>query len=129
MAQHTHSSGPPSPSPEGRSSSAAYIEGGRGWLRGYTSPRSPVPVATACMDEPIAACRRGLDVQPCRKERRGIHMNLHVPEEWEPFIRTQVQSGRDASENEVLDEALRLLQERDLKHAGEEARIEALLIA
>ena len=45
-------------------------------------------------------------------------MNLHVPEEWEPFIRSQVQSGRYDSENEVLDEALRLLQERDLKHAG-----------
>ena len=55
-------------------------------------------------------------------------MNLHVPEEWEPFIRSQVQSGRYASENEVLDEVLRLLQERDLKHAGEEARVEALLI-
>ncbi|MBV8074946.1 MAG: type II toxin-antitoxin system ParD family antitoxin, partial [Planctomycetaceae bacterium] len=36
--------------------------------------------------------------------------------------------GRYDSENEVLDEALRLLQERDLKHAREEARVEALLI-
>jgi antitoxin ParD1/3/4 len=55
-------------------------------------------------------------------------MNLPVPEEWEPFIRSQVQSGRYASENEVLDEPLRLLQERDRKHAGEESRVEALLI-
>lgn len=40
-------------------------------------------------------------------------MNVHVSEIWEPFIRSQMQSGRYTSENEVLDEALRLLRQRD----------------
>ena len=55
-------------------------------------------------------------------------MNLSVPEEWEPFIRAKMQSGRYRSEDEVLDEALRLLKEHDSKHAEEKARVEALLI-
>ena len=40
-------------------------------------------------------------------------MHVHVSESWEPFIRSQMQSGRYRSENEVLDEALRLLKQRD----------------
>ncbi len=40
-------------------------------------------------------------------------MNTHLSEDWERFIRSQVQSGRYASEVEVLEEALRLLRRRD----------------
>lgn len=40
-------------------------------------------------------------------------MNVHVDEHWEPFIRSQVDSGRFGSAGEVLDEALRLLRQRD----------------
>ena len=39
-------------------------------------------------------------------------MNVHVSERWEPFIRSQLQSGRYHSEGEVLDDALSLLSER-----------------
>ena len=38
-------------------------------------------------------------------------MNVNVSESWGPFIRSQMQSGRYRSENEVLDEALRLLEQ------------------
>lgn len=55
-------------------------------------------------------------------------MKLTVPEKWEPFIRSRIQSGRYTSESELLDEALNLLQQRDQEHAGERARVEALLI-
>ena len=55
-------------------------------------------------------------------------MNLQLPEKWKPFIRSKMQSGRYRSEDEVLDEALRLLQQRDSEHAEEKMRIEALLI-
>ena len=55
-------------------------------------------------------------------------MNLNVPEMWEPFIRSKMQSGRYRSEGEVLDEALRLLKQRDSEHSLEKARVEALLI-
>ncbi len=55
-------------------------------------------------------------------------MNLNVPEKWEPFIRSKMQSGHYRSEAEVLDEALRLLKQRDSEHTEEEMRIEALLI-
>jgi antitoxin ParD1/3/4 len=55
-------------------------------------------------------------------------MNLSVPEHWEPFIRAKMQSGRYRSEDEVLDEALRLLKEHDSEQAEERERIEALLI-
>jgi putative addiction module CopG family antidote len=40
-------------------------------------------------------------------------MNAHISEKWEPFVRSQVQSGRYASADAVIDEALRLLNERD----------------
>jgi antitoxin ParD1/3/4 len=55
-------------------------------------------------------------------------MNLTLPEKWMPFIRAKMQSGHYRSEQEVLDEALRLLEERDSLHAADTARIEALLI-
>jgi len=55
-------------------------------------------------------------------------MNLSVPEEWEPFIRAMMQSGPYRSKGEVLDEALRPLKEQDQEHAGDKARVEALLI-
>ena len=44
-------------------------------------------------------------------------MNLNVPEKWEPFIRSKMQSGHYRSEDEVLDEALLLLKQRDSEHA------------
>jgi len=31
-------------------------------------------------------------------------MNLNVPEKWEPFIRSKMQSGHYRSEDEVLDQ-------------------------
>lgn len=55
-------------------------------------------------------------------------MNLTVPEKWVPFIRAEIKSGRDGSEQEVLDEALGLLKQRDSGHPTGSARIEALLI-
>jgi len=45
-------------------------------------------------------------------------MTIHLSERREQFIRDLVQSGRYASEDEVIDEALQLLEERD-----EEARL------
>jgi len=55
-------------------------------------------------------------------------MNLNVPEKWQSFIRSRMASGRNASEAEVLDEALRLLERRDSGRGEQEARVEALLI-
>ena len=40
-------------------------------------------------------------------------MNATISERWEPFVRSQVQSGRYASEQAVIDEVLRLLEQRD----------------
>jgi antitoxin ParD1/3/4 len=40
-------------------------------------------------------------------------MTIHLPESREQFIRDLVQSGRYASEDEVIDKALQLLEERD----------------
>jgi len=40
-------------------------------------------------------------------------MTIHLPEHREQFIRDLVQSGRYASEAEVLDKALQLLEEND----------------
>jgi antitoxin ParD1/3/4 len=55
-------------------------------------------------------------------------MNLNVPEKWKPFIRSKMKSGRYLSEDEVLDEALRLLKQRDSEQSSEKMRVEALLI-
>lgn len=43
-------------------------------------------------------------------------MTFHLPEHREQFIRDLVQSGRYASEDEVIDKALQLLEETD-EHA------------
>ena len=40
-------------------------------------------------------------------------MTIQLPEHREQFIRDMVQSGRYASEDEVLDKALQLLEESD----------------
>ncbi len=55
-------------------------------------------------------------------------MNLIVPKKWEPFIRSKIRSGHYRSENEVIEEALNLLKQRDSELAEEKTRIEALLI-
>ena len=39
-------------------------------------------------------------------------MQRNVSEKWEPFLRSEVRNGRNVSEDEVLDEALRMLHER-----------------
>lgn len=40
-------------------------------------------------------------------------INTRITERWESFIRAQVESGRFASEDEVLEEALSLLKRRE----------------
>jgi Arc/MetJ-type ribon-helix-helix transcriptional regulator len=40
-------------------------------------------------------------------------MTIHLPEDRERFVRSLVQEGRYASEAAVVDEALRLLEQRD----------------
>ncbi len=47
-------------------------------------------------------------------------MTIHLPEHREQFVRDLVQSGRYASEDEVIDKAVRLLQERE---EAEQARV------
>ena len=47
-------------------------------------------------------------------------MIIHLPEHREQFVRNLVQSGRYASEAEVIDKAVRLLQERE---EAEQARV------
>ena len=39
-------------------------------------------------------------------------MTLHLPDRWEAFVESQVQSGRFATGEEVMGEALRLLEAR-----------------
>ncbi|WP_152054178.1 ribbon-helix-helix domain-containing protein [Tautonia marina] len=40
-------------------------------------------------------------------------MDTNMRERWEPFIRAQLQSGRYASEDDVIDDALALLKCRE----------------
>lgn len=40
-------------------------------------------------------------------------MNVNISENWDTFIRSQVQSGRYRTEKDVLDEALSLLRQRE----------------
>ena len=40
-------------------------------------------------------------------------MDAQISDRWGPFIRSQVQSGRHPSADSVIDEALRLLVERE----------------
>ena len=51
-------------------------------------------------------------------------MNAQISARWEPFVRSQVQSGRYASEQEVIDEALGLLEQRDEQAKLDELRRE-----
>jgi antitoxin ParD1/3/4 len=55
-------------------------------------------------------------------------MIIHLSGDRERFVRSLVQGGRYASEDEVIDEALRLLEEQHLKQAGDRRRVEALLV-
>ena len=55
-------------------------------------------------------------------------MDLQISDHWESFIRSQLQSGRYASIDQVLDEALGLLKERELRKSIEKERVESLLI-
>ena len=55
-------------------------------------------------------------------------MMIPLSEERERFIRSLVRTGRYASENEVIEEALRLLEQRDRQDTDRQERIEALLI-
>jgi antitoxin ParD1/3/4 len=55
-------------------------------------------------------------------------MTIHLSGDREQFVHSLVQSGRYASESEVLEEALRLLEQRDLHDAERKKRVEALLI-
>ena len=54
-------------------------------------------------------------------------MTIHLPEAREQFVRSLVQGGRYASEAEVIDEALRLLEQRDQQSTIERQRITSLL--
>lgn len=47
-------------------------------------------------------------------------MTIHLPEQREQFVRDLVRSGRYVSEAEVIDQAVRLLQERK---EAEQARV------
>jgi antitoxin ParD1/3/4 len=47
-------------------------------------------------------------------------MTLHLPEHHEQFVRDLVQRGRYASETEVIDHAVRLLQKQE---EAEQARV------
>jgi putative addiction module CopG family antidote len=40
-------------------------------------------------------------------------MNVHIPEHWQRFIQDAIKSGRFASADQMIDEALRLLKEHD----------------
>lgn len=42
-------------------------------------------------------------------------MNIHLTRELEQFVQNKVQSGRYGSASEVVREALRLMEERDLR--------------
>jgi antitoxin ParD1/3/4 len=55
-------------------------------------------------------------------------MTIHLSKDRERFVRSLVQGGRYASEGEVIEEALRLLEQRDAKRAEDQRRVEALLI-
>ena len=60
--------------------------------------------------------------------RKDYDMNIQLPQNREQFVRSLVQNGRYASEVEVIDEALRLLEQRDRQSASEQQRIELLLL-
>ena len=45
-------------------------------------------------------------------------MNVHISEHWQRFIQHEIQSGRFASADQMIDEALRLLKEHDQAPVG-----------
>jgi antitoxin ParD1/3/4 len=55
-------------------------------------------------------------------------MTVHLSGDRERFVRSLVRDGRYASESEVIDEALRLLEQRDLKRAAAREGLDTLLI-
>lgn len=55
-------------------------------------------------------------------------MNVELNDVHEQLVRSMVRDGRYASEAEVINEALRLLEHRDRKSAAERRRIESLLL-
>jgi antitoxin ParD1/3/4 len=55
-------------------------------------------------------------------------MNIELSKHREQFVRALVKAGRFSSETEVLDEALRLLEQSEIQQSAEMNRVEGLLI-
>lgn len=55
-------------------------------------------------------------------------MQIKLTEDREQFVRSLIRDGRYASEAEVIDEALRLLEQRDRGAGSERGRIESMLL-
>ncbi len=55
-------------------------------------------------------------------------MTIHLSGDRERFVRSLVRDGRYASESEVVEEALRLLEEQDLKRVEARERLDARLL-
>jgi putative addiction module CopG family antidote len=55
-------------------------------------------------------------------------MMIQLSASREQFVRSLVQGGRFASEAEVIDEALHVLEQKVLKSASEKDRVESLLL-
>ena len=55
-------------------------------------------------------------------------MTIHLSESREQFVRSLVQNGCYASEEEVIEAALKLLEQQDRNHSRKAKRVEALLI-
>ena len=55
-------------------------------------------------------------------------MTINLSENREQYVRSLVQGGRFASEDAVIEEALRLLEEQNLQHDTERQRVESLLL-
>jgi putative addiction module CopG family antidote len=49
-------------------------------------------------------------------EDKEIAMTIHLTQELESFVQAKVQSGRFASEDEAITEAVRLLRQREPEH-------------
>ena len=55
-------------------------------------------------------------------------MTIHFSQAQERFIHSLIEKGRFASADDVIEEALRLLEESDRRNAEGRRRLEALLI-
>ena len=55
-------------------------------------------------------------------------MTIHLSENHEQLVRSLVEGGQYASEADVIDEALRLLEHRNLQSHTESQRVESRLI-